>query len=77
MRKRSWLGLGLLLAVSFLLSCLWGRYPLSPADLWEILSGQAAGTMKANVFWNIRVARVCLAALCGAALSLALSLIHI
>ena len=71
MRKRSWLGLGLLLAVSFLLSCLWGRYPLSPADLWEILSGQAAGTMKANVFWNIRVARVCLAALCGAALSLA------
>ena len=71
MKKHGWLALALLLAVSFLLSCLWGRYPLSPADLWEILSGQAAGTMKANVFWNIRVARVCLAALCGAALSLA------
>ena len=71
MRKRSWIGLAALLAASFLLSCLWGRYPLSLSDLWEILSGQAAGTMKANVFWNIRVARTCVTALCGAALSLA------
>ena len=71
MRKRSYLGSGLLLAASFLLSCLWGRYPLTPADLWEILSGQAAGTMREAVFWNIRVARSCVAALCGAALSLA------
>lgn len=71
MKKRSWLGLAALLAASFLLSCLWGRYPLSPADLWEILSGQAAGTMKETVFWNIRVARTCVTALCGAALSLA------
>lgn len=71
MRKRSWIGLAALLAASFLLSCLWGRYPLSLTDLWEILSGQAAGTMKANVFWNIRVARTCVTALCGAALSLA------
>ena len=50
MRKRSWLALALLLGASFLLSCLWGRYPLSPGDLWEILTGRAAGTMKANVF---------------------------
>lgn len=71
MRKRSWAGLGLLLAASFLLSCLCGRYPLAPADLWEILSGQAAGSMKENVFWNIRVARTCVTALCGGALSLA------
>lgn len=71
MKKRSWLGLWLLLAASFLFSCLCGRYALGPADLWEILSGQAAGTMKETVFWNIRVARICLTALCGAALSLA------
>lgn len=71
MKKRSWLGLWLLLAASFLFSCLCGRYTLVPADLWEILSGQAAGTMKENVFWNIRVARTCVTALCGGALSLA------
>ena len=71
MGRRSWLGLAALLAASFLLSCLWGRYPLGPADLWEILSGRAAGTMKETVFWNIRVARTCLTAMCGAALSLA------
>lgn len=71
MKRRSWMGLAVLLAASFLLSCLCGRYPLSSADLWEILSGQAAGTMKENVFWNIRVARTCVTALCGAALSLA------
>ena len=52
MKRRSWLGLAALLAASFLLSCLWGRYPLTFSDLWEILSGQAAGTMKENVFWN-------------------------
>jgi len=71
MKKRGWLGLALLLAASFLLSCLCGRYALSLNDLWEILTGQAAGTMKENVFWNIRVARTCVTALCGAALSLA------
>ena len=71
MKKHPWFGLLFLLAASFLLSCLWGRYPLSPADLWEILSGRAAGSMKETVFWNIRVARTCVAALCGGALSLA------
>ena len=65
MRKRSWLGSALLLAASFLLSCLWGRYPMTPADLWEILSGQAAGAMGEAVFWNIRVARSCVAARAG------------
>lgn len=70
MKKRSWFFLLFLLAVSFLVSCLWGRYSLTPADLWEILSGKAAGSMKANVFWNIRVARTCVAGVCGAALSL-------
>lgn len=71
MKKHGWIALALLLAASFLLSCLWGRYPLALSDLWEILSGQAAGTMRENVFWNIRVARNCVTALCGAALSLA------
>ena len=71
MRKRSWLALALLLGASFLLSCLCGRYPLSLADLWDILAGRAAGTMMENVFWNIRMARTCVTALCGAALSLA------
>ena len=70
MRRRSFVGLALLLAASFLLSCLCGRYALSFADLWDILSGQAAGSMKENVFWNIRVARTCVTALCGAALAL-------
>ena len=42
MKRRSWLGLWLLLAASFLLSCLCGRYPLSVADLWRILTGRAA-----------------------------------
>lgn len=71
MKKGAWIGLSLLLTASFLFSCLCGRYALGPADLWDILSGQAAGTMKENVFWNIRVARTCVTALCGAALSLA------
>ena len=71
MKRRSWLGLWLLLAASFLLSCLCGRYPLSVADLWRILTGRAAGTMMENVFWNIRVARTCVTGLCGAALALA------
>lgn len=71
MKKHGWAGLLLLLAASFLFSCLCGRYALGLADLWEILSGQAAGSMKENVFWNIRVARTCVTALCGGALSLA------
>lgn len=70
MKTRGWIGLLVLLAASFLFSCLCGRYALSLGDLWEILSGQAAGTMKENVFWNIRVARTCVTALCGAGLSL-------
>ena len=32
MKRRSFAGLALLLAASFLLSCLWGRYPLALAD---------------------------------------------
>jgi len=71
MKQWSWVGLTLLLVASFLLSCLCGRYTLSLTDVWEILSGQAAETMKETVFWNIRVARTCVTALCGAALSLA------
>lgn len=70
MKKRRWIFLLFLLAASFLLSCLCGRYTLGPGDLFEILSGRAAGTMKANIFWNIRVARTCVAAICGAALAL-------
>jgi len=63
--------LTLLLIASFLASCLCGRYGLGLGDLWEIVTGQAAGSMKANVFWNIRVARTCVVGVCGAALSLA------
>lgn len=70
MKKRSWVFLLFLLTVSFLVSCLCGRYSLSLTDLFEILSGQAAGSMKANIFWNIRVARTCVTAVCGAALAL-------
>lgn len=71
MRKAAWFWLALLLIVSFFVSCLCGRYSLGLADFWEIFTGQAAGTMKANVFWNIRVARTCVVGVCGAALSLA------
>lgn len=70
MKKRSWIFLLFLLAASFLLSCLCGRYALSLGDLFEILSGRAEGTMKANIFWNVRVARTCVAGVCGAALAL-------
>lgn len=71
MRRRSGAGLALLLAASFFFSCLCGRYPLTLADLWDILTGQAAGEMRETIFWNVRVARTCVTALCGAALSLA------
>ncbi len=71
MKRRPWLGLTLLLTGSFLLSCLCGRYPLTAGDLCEIVSGQAAGTMKETIFWNIRMARTCVTGLCGAALALA------
>lgn len=70
MKKRSWIFLLFLLAASFLLSCLCGRYSLGLGDLFEILSGQAVGSMKSNIFWNVRVARTCVAGVCGAALAL-------
>lgn len=71
MKKRSWAVPALLLAASLLFSLLCGRYPLNLSDVWDILSGRAAGTMEENIFWNIRVSRTCVAALCGGALSLA------
>ncbi len=64
----------LLLAYSFLVLCflislLLGRYDLSLADVFSILTGKQSGTMNANIFYNVRLVRGVEVILCGMALA--------
>lgn len=64
-------GVGILaLFVAVLGALAVGRFPISPAQLWAILTGAETGT-GAIVFWNIRAPRVAAAILVGGCLAAA------
>lgn len=55
----------------FALSCCVGKFSLSLQDIVLVLCGQAPSDLHHTVFWEIRVSRTVLVALCGGALALA------
>ena len=67
--------LALVWCCSLPLACLPGPYPLEPAEVMGALraffSGEGAGDVPVLVVGGIRLARVCLALLCGGALGVA------
>jgi iron complex transport system permease protein len=68
--RRRLLLLALALPVALAAAVAIGAVPIGPGDLMAILSGDTTG-VTGKVFWNIRLPRVVLAALVGAALALA------
>ncbi len=60
-----------LLVVLVLLSICVGSYPLSPGDIFQILSGNVRDTMDSRIFWQLRLPRVVMGLMAGAVLSLA------
>ena len=56
----------ILIAVS---ACI-GSYPLSPAEILDILCGRISDTMSSRVFWQLRLPRVLMGVAAGAALGL-------
>ncbi len=63
--------LAFLLILAMFLSCLIGRYHLSPIKILRVLSGTPDRAMDANVFLNVRLPRLLTSAICGASLALA------
>lgn len=64
-------GVGILaLSLAVLGALAVGRFPITPTQLWAILTGAESGT-GAIVFWNIRAPRVAAAILVGACLAAA------
>lgn len=59
----------MIVAAGISLTC--GRFELSIRDIWEIITGTCGDSMKISVFSSIRLPRVALAMMSGAALSLA------
>ena len=62
---------GLLLAAAFTLSLLMGRFSISVAEIFAIITGGEVPTMTRNVFLTLRVPRTFMALLAGAGLGLA------
>jgi iron complex transport system permease protein len=65
-----------MLVVTMVLGVLVGSVPLSPAAVWRVIAGHLSGhpqngTVADEIVWQIRVPRVLLAALVGAALTTA------
>ncbi len=60
----------MLLVGLMLLSACVGSYPLSPGQIVDIFFGRTGDTMGARVFWQLRVPRVVMGLMAGAALSL-------
>ena len=48
-----------------------GSFPLSLSQIMSLLAGQLGGTIEHQVFWQLRFARMCMAAVTGWALGLA------
>ena len=57
------------LLVCLVVSLLSGRYELSLHDILSVLSGEASGTMNANIFYHVRLVRCAQVALSGMALA--------
>ncbi len=68
--NRTVLFAAILLAALALVSVCVGSYPLSPAQIAGILTGQVTEAMPTRVFWQLRVPRVLMGLVAGAALSL-------
>lgn len=66
-------GAGVLLLILMIVALASGRYPVAPneiaAILWRQLTGQGGAATADNVVWQIRMPRVAVAALVGAALA--------
>ncbi len=60
-----------LLLILMLISACVGSFPLSLAQIGQILLGKLSDTVESRVFWNLRVPRVILGVAAGGALSLA------
>ena len=59
--KTKWFWILTLAAAALaVLSCCVGKYPISPAQLWQILTGAGEESSAAGVFWQIRLPRVVL-----------------
>ncbi len=75
MSKRSLLALSLLLLLAILLSLNLGKYPISPTALWQAVvcafSTECETNQVQTVLWHIRVPRIIVACLVGAALACA------
>jgi len=64
-----WASLGLLLSGSLAMGVALGPVPISPAELGRILLGKAGDPTLAAIVWEVRLPRVLLIALTGAALA--------
>ena len=64
-------GLAVLLVLLCGLSILVGSFPLSFAQITDIITGKESGTLPARVFWNLRLPRTVVGLLAGAGLGLA------
>ncbi len=60
-----------LMIILLILSACTGSYPLTPADIGQILLSGGGDTMAARVLWQLRLPRVLMGMLAGAVLSLA------
>lgn len=65
--KKIWLFLGILLVATMLFSIGIGRYPLSFSDVISILIGKQEDAMAVQVFYQLRLPRVCFGLLAGSA----------
>lgn len=72
MRKKKGLILTTMILVSLItiMSICIGSYPLSISDIFKILTEGVKDTIKARVFWNLRLPRVLMGLAAGAALGL-------
>jgi len=72
---------GVLLVVTMTLGVGVGPVALSPAQVWHVIAGQITGrpddTVTGTIVWQIRVPRVLLAALVGAALTTAGAVVQV
>lgn len=69
--RTAFLLVGLVLAAAAVCSLCVGKYPISPAELRDLLLGRDAEAMTARVFFTLRLPRTVMAILSGAGLGLA------
>ncbi len=75
-RRPPWLVLALVLAMAMVVSLMLGATHLSPSAVWEALVGQGSDDVAATIVRSIRLPRVVLAVLVGAALGVSGSVLQ-